>query len=61
MDRFNLTGKVAVITGGTGSLGAEHTFALAEKNALVIAIDLNKKKFNCDVGYKGFLNILKNK
>jgi NAD(P)-dependent dehydrogenase (short-subunit alcohol dehydrogenase family) len=44
MDRFNLNGKIAVITGGAGLLGTEHAFALAEKNALVVAIDLNKKK-----------------
>lgn len=44
MDRFNLDGKVAIITGGAGLLGVQHAFALAEKGAVVIAIDLDKKK-----------------
>lgn len=44
MDRFNLKGKIAIVTGGAGLLGTEHAFALAEKNASVIIIDLNKKK-----------------
>ncbi len=40
-DRFDLTGKLAVITGGGGLLGREHAAALAELGATAILTDIN--------------------
>ncbi len=40
-DRFDLTDKVAVITGGGGLLGREHAAALAEVGATAILTDIN--------------------
>lgn len=38
--RFNLSGKVAVITGGTGLLGSAYCQALAEHGAHIVVADL---------------------
>jgi NAD(P)-dependent dehydrogenase (short-subunit alcohol dehydrogenase family) len=38
--KFNLNGKIAVVTGGCGFLGEQHCLALAEIGAKVIALDL---------------------
>jgi NAD(P)-dependent dehydrogenase (short-subunit alcohol dehydrogenase family) len=40
-DLFDLTGEVAIVTGGAGLLGVEHGHALAELGATVILGDLN--------------------
>jgi NAD(P)-dependent dehydrogenase (short-subunit alcohol dehydrogenase family) len=40
---FDLTGRVAVVTGGMGQLGAEYTVALVARGARVAVIDLAKK------------------
>jgi len=46
MDKFSLSAKTAVITGGAGLLGEQHTLALLEKGCKVIAIDKNQKKIS---------------
>lgn len=39
--KFDLTGRVAVVTGGVGLLGAEFCRTLAEAGAAVVIVDLN--------------------
>lgn len=39
--KFDLTGQVAVVTGGVGLLGAEFCRTLAEAGAAVVVVDLN--------------------
>lgn len=39
--KFDLTGRVAVVTGGVGLLGAEFCKTLAEAGAAVVVVDLN--------------------
>lgn len=41
MDKFNLTGKSAIVTGGVGLLGKEFCRTLAEAGASVMVADLN--------------------
>jgi 2-deoxy-D-gluconate 3-dehydrogenase len=41
IDKFNLSGRVAVVTGGAGLLGSEFCRTLAEAGALVMVADLN--------------------
>ena len=40
-DKFNLKGRVAVVTGGGGLLGTEFCRTLAEAGAAVVVVDLN--------------------
>lgn len=41
LDRFNMEGKTALITGGAGLLGVEHASALLECGAQVVITDIN--------------------
>ena len=40
---FDLTGKVAVITGGAGLLGEKHAEAIAEFGGVPILLDIDEK------------------
>ena len=41
MEKFDLTGRVAIVTGGPGLLGKEFCRTLAEAGAIVVIADLN--------------------
>jgi 2-deoxy-D-gluconate 3-dehydrogenase len=42
LDKFDLTGRVAIVTGGAGLLGKEFCHTLAEAGAAVVVADLNE-------------------
>ena len=44
LDKFRMDGKVALVTGGAGLLGAEFCRALSEAGAAVIAADLDEER-----------------
>ncbi len=46
MEKFNLTGKVAIVTGGPGLLGKEFCRTLAEAGATVVVADINADGVN---------------
>jgi NAD(P)-dependent dehydrogenase (short-subunit alcohol dehydrogenase family) len=48
MDRFSLSGKVVVITGGSGLYGRQLTAAIAEAGATVIIASRNLEKLNAE-------------
>ena len=43
-EKFDLTGRVAIVTGGIGLLGTEFCRTLAEAGAAVTVVDLNGEK-----------------
>jgi len=57
IEKFSLTGKVSIVTGGTGLLGAEFCRTLAEAGSSVVILDINEKKLGeveADLKAKGF-------
>ena len=52
LKKFDLSKKVAVVTGGSGLLGKMHCEALAEVGASVVIFDINRKK---SIIFKKFL------
>ncbi len=46
MKDFDLSGKVAIVTGATGLIGSHHCRALADAGATVIACDINQEKLD---------------
>lgn len=45
-EAFDLTGRVAIITGGAGLLGAKHAEAVAEMGGIPVLLDLQGEKAN---------------
>ncbi len=50
---FDLSGRVAIVTGGGGLLATEHAIALGAYGAKVILADVNKEK--CDKAVEGLM------
>jgi len=44
LEKFNLTGKYALITGAAGLLGFQHAFALSEVGSSLILTDIDEEK-----------------
>ena len=42
MERFDLSQRVALVTGAAGLLGVEHVSALLDSNATVVMTDINE-------------------
>jgi NAD(P)-dependent dehydrogenase (short-subunit alcohol dehydrogenase family) len=43
-DVFNITGRVAIITGGSGLLGGQHAEAVAERGAIPVLVDIDGER-----------------
>ncbi|MBN2421602.1 SDR family oxidoreductase [Candidatus Woesearchaeota archaeon] len=46
LEKFNLTGKVCIITGGAGFLGKKHAEAILESDGIPVILDINENKIN---------------
>ena len=46
MNKFNLSGKTAIVTGGAGLLGKNFCHALADCGANVVIADINEQSAN---------------
>jgi len=49
LNLFDITGRIAIVTGGAGLLAAEHAIALGSQGAAVILADFNEEKCNAAV------------
>jgi NAD(P)-dependent dehydrogenase (short-subunit alcohol dehydrogenase family) len=54
---FDLTGRVAIVTGGGGLLASEHAIALSNYGAMVVLADVNKEKCDAAVAKLSVNNI----
>ncbi len=57
---FNITGKVIILTGGTGFLGREYTYSLSQAGARVFVWDHSlesKEKFQTETGAVALLSV----
>jgi len=45
---FDLSGRIAIVSGAGGQLGGEYTSALLEAGARVVAADINKLSLSVD-------------
>ena len=43
-EKFSLTGRIAIITGGAGLLGSKHAQAIAEFGGITILLDIDEVK-----------------
>jgi len=48
-NRFDITGRVALITGGAGLLGVKHAEAIAEIGGIPVLLDLDEKKAKAEM------------
>jgi len=46
LDKFRLDGKVCIVTGGAGLLGAKHAEALLDAGASVVLVDIKKDRLD---------------
>lgn len=51
LDKFDLSGRTALITGGSGLLGKQHAVALAEAGARVILLDIREAELHAAKEY----------
>lgn len=49
MDRFDLKNRAALVTGGGGLLGLQHSNAILKKNGILILVDINQKKLGTNI------------
>ena len=49
LDKFKLTGKVCIITGGAGLLGKNHAEAIVDAGGLPVLLDINKAQLESRV------------
>lgn len=49
LNLFDITGRIAIVTGGAGLLAAEHAIALSNQGATVVLADFNEEKCNAAV------------
>ena len=47
--RYDITGRVALITGGAGLLGVKHAEAIAEIGGIPVLLDLDEKKAKAEI------------
>ena len=49
LERFDMSGKIVVITGGAGLLGREHAMAVAECGAIPVLLDIQEERLHATV------------